>query len=307
MTNAVFDPGPFAVETRTLHAHDAARNRTFPVDLWQPANAGPHPLILYSHASLQHRRAATFLTTHLASHGYRVAAMDHSEIVAPELARKEVESDAERAARMDALIASRLPDIQFLLDFMVQEFPVDASRIGIVGHSFGGWTALQSAGADRRIRAVVAHAAGGGSNPKPGILPLRLTYQWDAPTLYLVAENDACLPLEGMQESFEKTRAPKLMVILRRADHLHFMDHFAELHENFRTMAGPPVLAPIQQEMLPVAELCSEPQAHLFTRGLTLAHLDAVLRDNHSARDFLAGDIAAELASRGVDAIVRRT
>jgi predicted dienelactone hydrolase len=62
------------------------------------AQAGTSPLILYSHHAGGSRRAATFLCTHLTSHGYIVAALDHSEVIAPELARKECQSAAATAA-----------------------------------------------------------------------------------------------------------------------------------------------------------------------------------------------------------------
>jgi predicted dienelactone hydrolase len=39
-----------------------------------PARSGPRPLIIFSHHSGGHRRKATFLCAHLASHGYAVAA-----------------------------------------------------------------------------------------------------------------------------------------------------------------------------------------------------------------------------------------
>ena len=39
---------------------------------------GRYPLVLYSHTSLGHRRQSSFLCTHLAGHGYVVAAVDHS-------------------------------------------------------------------------------------------------------------------------------------------------------------------------------------------------------------------------------------
>jgi hypothetical protein len=40
-----------------------------------------------------------------------------------------------------------------------------------------------------------------------------------------------------------------------------------------------------------------------FVRGLTLAHLDAVLVRDRAAHRFLAGDVVAELATRGVEAV----
>jgi len=40
--------------------------------------------------------------------------------------------------------------------------------------------------------------------------------------------------------------------------------------------------------------------------GLTLGQLDATLRGSAAAERFLAGDVAAELANRGVQAIEHR-
>src|SRR5262249_10791358 len=112
------------------------------------ARPGRYPLVIFSHAALQHRRGATFLTTHLSSHGYIVAALDHSEVIAPELARKGNETNEQKLARQQALIASRVPDIRCLIDHLLSgsagtsPAQINEASIGIVGHSFGGWTAL---------------------------------------------------------------------------------------------------------------------------------------------------------------------
>jgi dienelactone hydrolase len=306
-----YDPfarGPFTVDVRGIEARDPVRDRLFPCEIWYPADAGACPLIVFSHSSGSHRQSATFLCTHLSSHGYVVAAINHSEVIAPELVRKLDESEEHKAARWQAVIDSRVPDVRFLLDHLLKsgDPQIDPRRIGIVGHSFGGWTALATPEADSRIRAVVALAPGGNSRPRPGILPAKLTFGWgrDVPTLYLAAQNDVAIPLAGIYELFERTPATKRMVILRRADHAHFMDNIAEQHERLRTMQLPAELDWLQKEMLPMAELCSEEQAHLFTRGLTVAHMDATLKQQEQARRFLAGDLVAELAERGVDAIV---
>ena len=273
------------------------------------AQPGAYPLIIFSHHSGGHRRSATYLCTHLSSHGYIVAALDHSEVVAAELAFGDGDSGEQKIARAEAWIASRVPDVRFLLDHLLSmEANLDPTRIGIVGHSFGGWTALAAPDVEPRIRAVVALAPGGASQTKPGILPVKLTFTWgrDIPALYLVAENDVSLPLAGMHEIFERTPATKQMVVLRRADHMHFMDNVEEMHETVRSMPFTGELAWIPKEMRPIAELCSGEQAHLFVRGLTLCHLDAILRQREEAQRFLSGDIEAELAQRGVDAIVHK-
>jgi hypothetical protein len=167
---------------------------------------------------------------------------------------------------------------------------------------WASWATVRAApDAEPRIRAVVALAPGGASNPRPGILPLKLSFGWkrDVPTLLLAAENDATLPLAGMYEIYEQIPATKRMVVLRRADHAHFMDNVERKHESFRTALLPLVLKAIQREMLPSADLTSGEKTHFFTRGLTTCHMDTFLRARPEARRVLAGDVeAAHLAGR---------
>ena len=347
-----YDPfvrGRFPVGVRTIQARDALRDRVFPCEIWYPAAAqhagqdiapgtrdvftvpsddtprsqlaardaaaqpGTDPLIVFTHGSGRGaRRMATYLCTHLGSHGYAVAALDHFEVVATDLARRDGETDERKAARAEAWIANRVPDVRFLLDHLLDgaawdpKATLDPTRVGIVGYSFGGWTALAATSVEWRIRAVVALAPGGSSQPKPGILPAKLTFTWgrDVPTLYLVAEDDVMTPLAGMHEMFEGTPATKRMVILRRADHLHFMDDVEREHEAARTTPWTGTLAWIPKEMRPLGELCSGEQAHLFVRGLTLGHMDATLRGHAEAQRFLRGDLERELGERGVDVLV---
>jgi dienelactone hydrolase len=225
-------------------------------------------LVVFSHSSGGGRRQSTFLCMHLASHGYVVAALDHSEVVATELARGADETAEQTAARQRAWMANRVPDVCFLLDHLLRDLPdpnwnLDAARVGIVGHSFGGWTALAAPDVEPRIRSVVALAPVGGANPKPGILPARLTFDWDRdlPTLYLVAEDDVSLPLAGE-------------------------------------------LAWLPREMRPIDALCTGEHAELFVRGMTLCHLDATIREHQRAREILGDDLQAQLARRGVAVVV---
>jgi len=269
-------PGPFAILTFTYEARD----RLFPCDIWCPDQPGAWPLVLYSHHARGHRRCATYLTTHLASHGYLVAALDHSEVVDPEIA-----GDVQR------FIANRVPDARFLLDHMLLgAIPCaarpDPDRIAIVGHSFGGWTALSLPETDTRIRAVVALAPGGASNPKPGIIPATLSFDWPRPpaTLYIVAEDDVLTPIAGMQEIYRRTPGTRQIVVLPRTDHLHFVDNVEEAHEQLRGAILPPEVSWISREMLPIAELSTGEEAHRHIRSRTLGHLNAALDFQATAR-----------------------
>jgi predicted dienelactone hydrolase len=311
-----FEKGRFPVGVTTLAVADPARDCVFPCEVWYPALTaerdaaavpGPKPLVVFSHSSGGDRRSATFLCTHLSSHGYVVAAMDHWEAVTP---RPAITTDEQLAARIDALIANRVPDIRLLLDHLLGgewRSELDAGRVGIVGHSFGGWTALATPDVEPRVTAVVALAPGGSAKPKPGIIPAKLDFRWGKriPTLYLAADQDTSTPLDGIEELFERTPPPRQMVVLNRADHLHFVDDVEQVHEATRAMTFDGAAAWIPGSMAPIAELCSGDQAHLFTRGLTLCHFDAALMGNAAAESLLANDIEAELAARGVDGATR--
>ena len=320
-----YDPfarGPFPVGVRTETVVDTARAaRALDVELWYPAAArhaghdlaagtrdtfvappdtaslsqsavreaaprgGALPLVVYSHTSGGHRRQASILCTHLASHGYVVAAADHTGSTAMDRATRATRewTDAEVDVLVKGWIADRVPDIALVVDHLVEgRSPigrVDPARIGVAGCSFGGWAALASPERDGRVRAVLAMAPAGSSRPLPGIIPAKLTFDWgrDAATLILAGDRDEFTPLDGIEEIFTRLPATKQMVVLRDAGHGHFGDVVDE---------GP--------------GLCPAESAHDFVRGLGLAHMDAFLGDVPAARQLLAGDLVALLAGRGV-------
>jgi dienelactone hydrolase len=296
-----FAPGACAVDTDTLTLPDPPRGRQFACEVWRPAHrpdAGP--LVVYSHYAGGHRRAAAFLATHLAGHGYVVAAVDHSETFVPELRPGTGEDDDARARRIAAVVGSRVPDVQLALD----RLHTHGIPVGLVGHSLGGWTVLAAADVDPRVDAVVAMAPGGSEHPTPGVLrmPLAFTRRPAAPTLFLAAENDVPVPLDDVLDVYHRAGEPRQLVVLRRADHQHFVDDVAGDHEALRAMTLPGEAAWMPAAMLPMARLTPPEQAHAFTRGLTLAHLDAHLREDARARAWLASGVAGRVAARKIDA-----
>ena len=282
----MYDPfarGAYDVETREFVGDDLQRGRQFGCASWNPLGQAPAALILFSHFSGGTKTASSFLCEHLASHGYVVASLDHSDQTLP---RPSDAADAqEKKARLRALIEARVPDIQFLLGVVGKA----AQRVGIVGHSFGGWTALAAPSTVSRIEAVVALAPAGASRPRPGIIPATLDFAWgrEVPTLVIAGDSDVSIPLDCVRDVFDRVPSFKRLVVLRGVDHLHFVDRAEEQHERVRTMVFPPELQWIQQEMRAFADLRPETEAHRIVAGLTVAHFDATLKGNPKASDLL--------------------
>jgi len=350
-----YDPfarGPHPAGVRTLSLVDAAREgRSLPAEVWYPATeadtgrdldaatrdayelipgfpafpqdavrdaaprAGRHPVILFSHGYGGHRRQSTFLSTHLASHGYVVAAVDHTGNTMFDVVRQMILAQSgqelpsiDEQARTFA--AARPPDMSFLLDTLLgADFAdlVDAERVGMTGHSFGGWTAIATTARDRRIRAAVPLAPAGGWTPISDAFTVPDgDFAWgrDVPTLYIVADRDTLLPLRGTRQLFERTQSRKRLVVLKNADHMHFCDRVEEIHEIFRQMPQDRIFEPIRSKIPPITELCPGEHALDAIRGLALAHFDAHLRSNGAAAALVRGDVVGRLAARGIAADV---
>lgn len=96
--------------------------------VWQAAvrdalpHPGTYPFIAFSHRSWGHRRQSTFLCTRLASHGYVVATVDYTGnttmdlVQASRMAASGGDTPERRAARLQAWVAARVPDVQCMLD-----------------------------------------------------------------------------------------------------------------------------------------------------------------------------------------------
>jgi len=275
---------------------------------------GKFPIVMFSHGFGGHRRQSTFFCTHLASHGYVVVAVDHTGNTVMDVAQMTLqvmmgEPMPDPEPMVAELIVARPADVSFVLDRLlagdlgIDAAQLDAERIGMSGHSFGGWTTLRVAGLDSRIRAALPMAPAGGKSPLPAeILGAALDFEWgrDVPTLYLVADKDSLLPLPGMLELKDRQRGTTRMAVLGNADHMHFCDEVEATHEMFRTMPPPGPFADIAKVLPAASELSPGLHAYDFNRALGLAHMDAVLSGNEAAAAFLAGNVPAAFRERGI-------
>jgi dienelactone hydrolase len=280
------------------------------------------PFILFSHGFGGTRLQTTHFCTHLASHGYVVAAMDHVGNTTTDML--EMATTAEGSEPLDAaremrrFIEDRPADAVFVIDqVLAGAFGdcADADRIGMTGHSFGGWTTLATTARDERIRAALPLApAGGRGNPlapngeDPLYRSLDLAWSRPVPTLYLVADFDTLLPLASMHDLFGRTQAPKQMVVLRDSDHFHFCDGVEQTHDLFKQMG--PMLASAEgaadaramfENMKSSSDLCPGEHAISWIQGLGLAHMDAHVQGSADAIRLLASDLPALMKTRGIE------
>ena len=109
------------------------------------SKGGPYPLVIVSHGYPGSRVLLTYLTENLASKGYVVVAIYHTE-----------STHADKVGFASTLL-NRTLDINFVIEYMAQlgaakgkKFlagAVDAEKSAVIGYSMGGYGALIAAGA----------------------------------------------------------------------------------------------------------------------------------------------------------------
>ncbi|TDC24489.1 alpha/beta hydrolase [Streptomyces sp. 8K308] len=126
---------------------------------------GRHPLVVLSPGFSLPRTTLTLLAEELASRGYVVAAVDHAYESVGTLfsgGRMLTCVACEAADDMSVVAEGRAADLSFVLDQLTGPRPawrraglIDASRIGMAGHSIGGNATAVTMAADPRVRAGV--------------------------------------------------------------------------------------------------------------------------------------------------------
>jgi predicted dienelactone hydrolase len=162
--------GAYRVGVQTISVTDTAHNRTLKLEVWYPAiltadqerteyrsqmgrtnyveqgragrdapileNTRPFAFLVFSHGQPDNRMQTTYLLEHLASHGFVIAAIDHTG---------STNSDVTPLAYPDSLVY-RPQDILYV-DELPKRFPnADPNNIGLIGYSYGGYSSLNVAG-----------------------------------------------------------------------------------------------------------------------------------------------------------------
>jgi len=180
-------PGPYGIGLKRItytkpSVTDPAVQRTLNTYIWYPADPAtasydrrasgtPNaarvdgltgvPLVIFSHGSCGIPNQSQFLTALVASHGFVVAAPPH-----PGNTTGDFTICATEAQIADSF-ANRPADVSFIIDTLLAASDdsesffadlIDPTRIGVMGHSFGGLTTLRVSALDARVRAGLALA-----------------------------------------------------------------------------------------------------------------------------------------------------
>jgi predicted dienelactone hydrolase len=221
------DPDLFTLFTRYLRGVKTHSYEDIPLSTAQAS----YPVVVFDHAMGSFPEQSTLLMEHLASHGYVVLALSHpyssmrvvsfdgtaiyldldkiEELSAPyddegaEIRAKLEQADAEermalqleryeRASGLNALMATWVDDLRFVLDAVtrpaspdpkLQEIAnrIDVDRIGMLGMSFGGGAVTELCKSDVRCRAAL--------NIDGGTFGQRQRQPLEVPYLSLTREN----------------------------------------------------------------------------------------------------------------------
>lgn len=214
-----------------------AKKREPNVEIWLPpefqSTEQKWPLLVFSHGFGGCAKQSAFLMQYLADHGYLVIAPDHADANCrsrfgggrgtkdwPEKPFRTPE------AWTDKTEADRRDDVLFAVSSMLDDPQyknyVDTKRMGLIGHSLGGYTALGLAGAwptwkDKRFKAVLALSPYLTPYLKTGgIRKIRIPVMYQSGT----ADDDILPSVKAKGGAYAHTHAPKYFIELTGANHL---------------------------------------------------------------------------------------
>src|ERR1700758_836703 len=202
--------------------------------LWKPPGTGPFPAVLFSHGSdgpdamrtggVTMREAAEALALVFVKHGYAFfypcrrghgLSAGQGRFMQDELKEEETAKgiDARQKLQFALMTGPNLDDTLAALSFLHALPGIDARRMAVVGHSFGGQLTLLAAERDKSLRATVAFGAAANSWAKSPDLRQRLLAAVKAansPIMLIHAANDydtsagrdLAMELECLHKSF---------------------------------------------------------------------------------------------------------
>jgi predicted dienelactone hydrolase len=141
------------VTISSLNLEDKQRNREVPIDLYVPEKPD-NQLIVISHGLGGNRKSLVYLAKHLSSHGFTVAVVEHIGSNAKWLAQQNKSNKSSQLV-LPSEFSDRPKDVTFALNQLAElnktaayQGKLNTDQVTVIGHSFGGYTAIALAGAE---------------------------------------------------------------------------------------------------------------------------------------------------------------
>ena len=210
-----------------------------------PAPAAGYPVVVFSHGFTGCNTQSIFLMEALAKAGYLVLAPNHADArCGTASARRKLggarplEPFGKPEEWSDATYRDRAEDVKAVLDSALRDrsfrgIPTDPRRVGLAGHSLGGYTVLGLAGAwpswkDPRAKAVLALAAFCTPYLSKGDLA-----HMGVPVMYQGGTFDLGISpgIRRFQGAYDRSATPKYYVEFDRAGHFAWTDLNPRFHD----------------------------------------------------------------------------
>jgi dienelactone hydrolase len=245
-------PGSSPIDTGTGGVDNA------PLD----GSGAPYPILMFSHGSCGYPNQSTFLAERLASYGFVVVAPPH-----PGNTLSDFPACGSGPNQLASFI-ERPQDILFVLDAMLaanadSSSPffgaIDANRIGMSGHSFGGLTVYLVVPLDARFKVALAMAPA-----VPGMPVLAI------PSMNMLGQIDTVVNLPAIRTAYADALPPKFLAEIANAGHYAFSNGCFPSPD-----CSPPVTL-------------TQPEAHDRVLRYALPFLEVYLAADERFRPFLA-------------------
>ena len=282
-------------DQRPVRLQASGSPRSFPLDVYLPNQSGndPKPLMILSHGLGSGLSAFQYLAEHFASHGYVVAVPEHPGSSVSHW-RALLKSETNQISSPQEFVDRPL-DIQYLLDDLTEKNlqdpvlkgQIDFERVGLLGHSYGGYTALAVGGADinfDRLQSICSQDIVRSFNPSlllqcqaselPSSLPTLKDERVKAlfvtnpivsavlgdnglkpiqvPVAFLSGGTDVIAPLvpEQLKPFHQLNQTDKYFVLLEQANHFSTIGEIAPQEELFEQATATPDVVNIQSRQI---------------------------------------------------------